>query len=99
MEIIREYTAEEFDAREPLILINIRKAFEDETKSVYEAVRGCWVINPDRARKYNLVLAQRHGIVVGAFRPTDWIPSTKTNFPWHNGDESRWGFVGEPVRF
>jgi hypothetical protein len=39
------------------------------------------------------VLAHRQGIVLGAFRPDDWVPSTKANVPWHNGDESRWGFV------
>jgi hypothetical protein len=97
MEIIAEYRAEPFEAREPLILISIGKSYDEEEKSIYEAVRGCWVINPDRARKHNLVLAHRRGIVVGAFRPTEWLPSMTTNFPWHTGDDSRWGFVGNPA--
>jgi len=97
MEIIAEYKAEPFEAREPLILINIGKSYDEEDKSIYEAVRGCWVINSDRARKHNLVLAHRRGIVVGAFRPIDWLPSTTANFPWHIGGENRWGFVGEPA--
>ena len=97
VEIIAEYRAEPFEAREPLILISIGKSYDEEDKSIYEAVRGCWVINPERARKHNLVLAHRRGIVVGAFRTTDWLPSTKANFPWHTGDENRWGFVGKPA--
>jgi hypothetical protein len=94
VEIIREYSAEPFVPFERLILINIGKSFEDENKSVYEAVRGCWVIKPERARQYRLVLAHRRGIVQGAFRPKDWLPSTQANFPRHTGDESRWGFIG-----
>lgn len=97
VEIIAEYGAEPFEAREPLILISIGKSYEDADKDIYEAVRGCWVINPDRARKHKLVLAHRRGIVVGVFRPTEWLPSTTANFPWHTGDESRWGFKGTPA--
>lgn len=96
-EIIAEYTAEPFKAGEQLILINIGKSYEETGKTIYDAVRGCWVINPDRARKRKLVLAHRRGMVIGAFRPTSWVPSTILNFPWHTGDESRWGFVGEPA--
>lgn len=97
VEIIAEYKAEPFEAQEPLILINIGKSYEEADKDIYKAVRGCWVINPERARRHNLVLAHRRGIVVGAFRPTDWLPSTKANFPWHTRDESRWGFEGNPA--
>ena len=97
VEIITEYASEPFEAREPLILISIGKSYDEEDRSIYEAVRGCWVINPGRARKHKLVLAHRRGIVVGAFRPIDWLPSTRANFSWHTGDESRWEFVGEPA--
>jgi len=96
-EIIAEYRAASFEPREPLILISIGKTFGEEDRSIYDAVRCCWVISPERARKHNLVLAHRRGIVVGAFRPLEWLPSTAENFPWHTGDESRWGFVGKPA--
>jgi len=97
VEIIAEYAAEPFEAREALILISIAKSYEEADKDIYEAVRGCWVIDPERARKHKLVLAHRRGIVVGAFRPIEWLPSTTAYFPWHTGDENRWGFVGEPA--
>ncbi len=97
VEVIAEYAAEPFEAHEPLILISIGKSYEEADKSIYEAVRGCWVIDPKRAKKHKLVLAHRRGIVVGAFRPTEWLPSTIANFPWHTGDDGRWGFTGEPA--
>ena len=46
VEIVAEYTAEPFEAREPLILISIGKTYDDKDRSIYEAVRGTWVINP-----------------------------------------------------
>ncbi len=95
-EIITEYKAEEFEAGEPLILISIAKSYE--VRDVYEAVRGCWRINPDKAKRFKLVLAHRRGLVVGAFRPKEWMPATKTNFPKLDDDEpGRFGFVGEPA--
>ncbi len=95
-EIIAEYSAEPFEPREALILISIAKSYEEETKSVYEAVRGVWRINADKAQAFRLVLAHRRGLVVGAFRPSRWLPATKANFPWLDSDiQGRFGFVGE----
>ena len=96
-EIIREYEAETFTAAEPLILISIARSFEDESRSIYDAARAAWVINPARAAEHRLVLAHRHGIVLGAFRPVGpWLSATKAEFPWLAEDiPGRWGFVGE----
>ncbi len=98
-EIIREYEAVPFAPKEPLILITIARSFEDENRSIYDAVRAAWKINPDRAATYRLVLAQRRGIVLDAFRPIGpWIPATKASFPWLEEDRpGRWGFAGEPA--
>jgi len=81
VEVIGEYAAEPFEAHEPLILISIGKSYNEANKSIYEAVRGCWVINPKKARSYKLVLAHRRGIVVGVFRPTEWLLSTLGSEP------------------
>ncbi len=94
-EIIREYAAEPFEANEPLILINIGKSY-DEGKSIYEAVRGWWVISPTTAESYNLVLAHRLGMVVGAFRPTGSPRWISADFPGRQGAR-RWGFEGSPA--
>jgi len=97
-EIIADYAAEPFLATEPLILISISHSYEDEAKDIYNAVRGCWKINPDKATKFNLVLAHRRGIVLGAFRPTKWLPATRANFPWLEEDiVGRYGFEGTPA--
>jgi hypothetical protein len=95
-EIVADYAAETFKAREPLILISIAKSYE-EAKNVYEAVRSVWRINPKNAKKCKLVLAHRHGIVIGAFRPKgEWLPATRKNFPMLDEDiPGRFGFVGE----
>ncbi len=94
-EIVADYKAEPFKAREPLILISIGKSYE-EGKNVYEAVRSVWRLNKNNAKDYKLVLAHRRGIVVGAFRPKDWLDATKKNFPLLAEDiPGRIGFVGK----
>ncbi len=97
-EIVRDYAAEPFEAREPLILICIARSYEEEGKSIYDAVRGTWRVSIHKVRKFKLVLAHRLGIVVDVFRPTEWLPSTKKNFPWLIEDiPCRFGFVGVPA--
>lgn len=97
-EIIADYTAQPFEAREPLILISIARSYEEETKDIYDAVRGVWRIDVNKAKNFKLVLAHRRGLVLGAFRPRDWLPATKANFPWLPDDiQGRFGFAGEPA--
>jgi hypothetical protein len=97
-QIVAEYAAEPFEAREPLILISIARSYDEEGKTIYDAVRGCWCVSLDKARNFKLVLAHRLGVVVGVFRPTEWLPATKNNFPWLPEDlPSRIGFVGHPA--
>ena len=97
-QIVAEYAAEPFEAREPLILISIARSYEEEGKSIYDAVRGVWRVSVNKARNFKLVLAHSHGVVVGAFRPTEWLPATKDNFPWLAEDiPGRFGFDGQPA--
>jgi hypothetical protein len=97
LEIIADYTAQPFEAHESLILISIGQTYKDETKSIYDAVRGTWRIDPKKVDKYRLVLAHRRGLVLGAFRPIRWLPATTTNFPWLDEDLPRIGFEGDPA--
>ncbi|HEY5210409.1 MAG TPA: hypothetical protein VIJ42_13300 [Stellaceae bacterium] len=95
-EVIAEYSASPFEVQEPLILINITTSYSDETRNIYDSVRGCWRIDRNKAEAYRLVLAQRRGLVVGAFRPTRWVPATPAYFPWLDEDfPLRSGFEGE----
>ena len=99
-EIIAEFEAEEFEVRDSLICINIPNRYY--THSTYDAVRGMWKVNINRARRHNLVLAHVRGLVVGAFRPEKWFEATKENFSAKIFPEvltefhpPRWGFEGE----
>jgi hypothetical protein len=67
-----------------------------EDKSIYEAVRYAWRIDPMRARKAKYVLAHVNGLVVGVFEPQRWIRATKRNFPTLAATlPGRWGFEGK----
>ncbi|MBF6568275.1 MAG: hypothetical protein IVW54_05285 [Candidatus Binataceae bacterium] len=95
-EIITLYGAVPFVARHPLLLISIRNSYEQEDKSIYEAVRYAWRIDPRRALRHTYVLAHVNGLVVGVFKPERWIKATKRNFPALTGAlPKRWGFEGE----
>jgi hypothetical protein len=97
-QIIDEYEAKPFTVHEPLILISINQSYDEEEKSIYDAVRGVWRISATKAASCDLVLAHRRGIVLGAFRPHRWLPATRENFPWLPEDiENRIGFEGEPA--
>lgn len=97
-QIVSFYSAEPFVPDEPLILISIGKSYDEDDKDIYDAVRGVWRISLQRAKSYKLVLAHRRGIVLGAFRPTRWLPALRLNFPWLDQDiASRIGFEGVPA--
>jgi hypothetical protein len=97
-QIVSEYAARPFEAREALILISIARSYEEGEKSIYNSVRGVWRVDVDRAGSFKLVLAHRRGIVLGAFRPSKWLPATKTHLPWLDNDmPGRFGFIGKPA--
>ncbi len=81
-----------------MILISIGKSYQEEGRSIYDAVRYAWRVNEKRARRNKLVLAHRQGLVVGAFRPKEWLEATRENFLALDSDiPGRWGFVGDPA--
>lgn len=96
-EIIREYEAPEAQFLHNVILINVNKSSADQ--DLLGAVRYAWKISPIKARKSDYVLAVRKGLIIGAFKATEWLPATKENFPEFNREgygprEGRWGFRG-----
>ena len=94
-EIVLEYSAEEFTVEEPLILISIGRSWKE--RSVYEAVRGLWKMDMERARDHKLVLAHVRGVVKGAYRPTEWFTPTRKEFPPDDHPQlaGRIGFNGD----
>ena len=99
-EIINKDTGDEFEVREPLMLISVGVSYYIQP-AVYDAVRYSWRINVRRARQYRLVLANLRGMVVGAFRPGEWYPADSQRFAelvarsGYEVSPGRWGFVGE----
>ena len=92
-EIVKAHTLEPFEMDESLILINIAAMWN--VLDTYNATRAVWRLDPNRVKRYRLVLGHARGIVRGAYRPDKWLPATTDNFPLleHNVD-GRWGFEG-----
>ena len=96
-EIIDEYAAEPFKVKEPLMLISIGTTYYSKP-SIYDAVRWAWKVNENKAWQYKLVLANLRGLVVGAYRPTEWLPAGNAIFSGVEGytsESDRLGFIGE----
>ena len=95
-EIIAEYAGEEFEVKEPLLLISIG-VFYYRRDNPYDAVRFAWRLNRRRLDNLKLVLASLRGVIVGAYRPTKWLAATRENFPdLADGDMDGYlGFVGK----
>jgi hypothetical protein len=94
-QIINTYSAPRMVVHEPLILIYIGKA-RAEDRSVYDSVRAAWRMSKVEAEKRKLVLAYDGNLVIGAFRPTQWLEANKQNFPFLADDmpKGRIGFNG-----
>jgi hypothetical protein len=92
-EIIGRYSAEPavFVDKALLIIVN-RSAAE---RSLYEATRYAWKINPAKARKADVVLATLQGLIVGAFVAEDWLPASAEHFPDREEAPGRYGFIGK----
>jgi hypothetical protein len=92
-EIVNRYQARETEIRHSLLIITINRTAEE--RSVYDAVRFAWKIDPGKARNADYVLASVQGVVRGVFVASRWLPATQANFPEFGLDRpGRWGFEG-----
>ncbi len=92
-QISEKYQAREIEFKHKVIMISVNNS-ASERDSIYEAVRYAWRLDPEKARKAELVLAMRQGLVIGVFVPEEWFAATVDNFPGRPTREGRWGFVG-----
>lgn len=92
-DVIRKYKAKtaKFDHR--ALMINIGQSVTEQ--SVYEATRYAWKVSVGRAKRAEVVLAVRLGIIVEVFVPEKWLPATEENFEGRVPVPGRYGFVGE----
>lgn len=94
-EIIADYRREPFKPAHKGLLISISASYEDEGRSIYDAVRFAWKLSPENARNYPVVVAHRRGLVEGVFIAEEWLEATQENFPQLAHDmPDRIGFVG-----
>lgn len=94
-QIVRIYESPEAEFKHNLLLIKINKSYED--RGMYDAVRCCWNVKPDIARKVDNVLAVLNGLIVGVFVADEWLPATEVNFPSLPIVEGRYGFRGRKI--
>ena len=95
-QIISSEKREDFVQKEDLILISIGRSSAEGSTSIYEDTRLAWRAKLERAKKYRLVVAHSQGVVLGVFRPDEWMEATQENFPELSEDiEGRIGFIGK----
>lgn len=91
--LIRHYRAEPAVFRHKALLINVNRSATET--SLYEATRFAWKISMSKAKKAQVILATRQGLIVGAFIAHDWLEATASNFPGREDTPGRLGFVGQ----
>jgi uncharacterized protein len=91
-EIVARYAAEEAVFEDRALLISVNRSAAE--RSLYEATRYAWKINPKKARQADVALATLQGLIIGAFIAEDWLPATSEHFPDREEVPGRWGFVG-----
>lgn len=93
-QIVQQYEAPEAIFKHQAIIITINQTATE--RSIYDAVRYAWKIDPKKAKQAEFVLAVQRGVIVGVFKPQEWLPATPDNFPATSDvREGRWGFVGK----
>lgn len=62
---------------EKILAISINQTYFSTHRNVYQAVRSCWYINLQRARRADYVVAVFQGVIVGVYEHVIWSPVTK----------------------
>jgi hypothetical protein len=91
-EIIRRYEAEPAVFQDKALMISVNRTAAE--RSLYEATRFAWKIDPNKARRADVVLSTLQGLIVGAFVAEEWLPAMTENFPEREDEPGRYGFIG-----
>ncbi|WP_313239934.1 LEM-3-like GIY-YIG domain-containing protein [Sphingobacterium multivorum] len=90
------------DIKHNVLVININKTYDNKRKkksenpiydrpNIYEATRGWWVLDKNRAENSDFVLAEYKGVIRAIFKPEKWVQDIE------NRGVKRWGFEGSEV--
>ena len=84
VELDRRYAREIMvpDPDHKLLYIKTNQDTVDRTGDLYEAVRSAWVLNPDRAKEADYVLAVVGGVCRGVFLVDAWTRSKMSDRRW-----------------
>jgi uncharacterized protein len=74
-EIVRQYEAEVAEFHHKLVLISVNRTSDEQEP--YDAVRFAWKIDPNKAALCDYVLAVRRGLIIGAYKVKEWLPSNE----------------------
>lgn len=94
-EVIAKYAAQEAVFEHKALLINVNRSLLET--SLYEATRFAWKLKKENAEQAEVVLAIRHGLIIGAFVADKWLQATVKNFPLPENMPKRFGFEGRPA--
>ena len=76
-----------------ILVVSVNRSYP--RLSAYDAARYAWRISAARAREIDYVLATKNRRIIGVFRPTEWKPATRENFPEFDSPmPGRIGFLG-----
>ncbi|MFN8224415.1 MAG: hypothetical protein U0R50_14340 [Gaiellales bacterium] len=96
VEIVRRYAAEPAVFHHKAVLISVNRSAAE--RSLYDATRYAWKLNPAKASRAEVVLASVQGLIVGVFIAEEWLEATVENFPsLGESRPGRYGFVGHPA--
>jgi uncharacterized protein len=90
------------DVKHNILVININRTYDKKRKrknenpiyerpNIYEATRGWWVLDLNRAMNTEYVLAEFKGVIRAIFKPQKWLQDIE------NRGNKRWGFEGYEV--
>lgn len=71
------------------IAINVNTTYNEDGRTLYDAVRRSWKLSIEEAKKAKFVFAEYKGIVRGIFKPIEWYRP--------EDNKERWNFDGEEV--
>lgn len=92
VELVRKYEAPVAEFRHRVLLLTVSKWTGDT--SLYEASRYAWNLSLSKVGQAELVLPVRHGLIVGAYVPEQWLEATESNFPGRETIAGKRGFIG-----
>lgn len=92
-EVVNEYQAEPAVFQHRAIIITVNRSATES--SPYEATRYAWKISLKKAKRADIVIAVRHGLIIAVFVAEEWLPATSENFPERESVPNRYGFVGK----